>query len=154
MYPQNMSGDVLRSDMFELVSMYPPANVNETPSNVPDAVAKAFSQAAGCRAAGHLDAAAGMYRKAMELALKAFSQDIDAWKIEKRIDRMAAEHRITPELQAWAHELRLDGNEAMHGDDETTAEIANQMHDLCKFLLIYLYTLPAQVESAKARRAS
>lgn len=90
----------------------------------------------------------------MELALKAFSQDIEAWKIEKRIDKMAAEHRITPELKDWAHELRLDGNDAMHGDDDTTREMADQMHELCKFLLIYLYTLPAQVQAAKARRNS
>lgn len=88
----------------------------------------------------------------MELALKAFSPDIEAWKIEKRIDRMAAEHRITRELQAWAHELRLDGNDAMHGDEEATEEMADQMHELCRFLLIYLYTLPLQVEGAKARR--
>jgi len=90
----------------------------------------------------------------MELALKSFSPDIEAWKIEKRIDRMAAENRITRELQTWAHELRLDGNEAVHGEDEATAEIADQMHEFCKFLLIYLYTLPAQVESAQARRGS
>jgi hypothetical protein len=94
-----------------------------------------------------------MYRKAMELGLKAFSPDIEAWMIEKRIDKMAAQHRITPELQTWAHELRLDGNDALHGDGEATADMANQMHELCKFLLIYLYTLPQQVAEAQARRA-
>jgi len=149
-----IEGDILRSDYFALTAMYPPTNIDETPRGVPDGVAKAFRQAAGCRAGGHYDAAAGMYRKAMELALKAFSPDIAAWKIEKRIDKMAAEHRITPELQSWAHELRLDGNEAVHGEDEATKEITDQMHEFCKFLLIYLYTLPVQVAEAQARRGT
>lgn len=90
----------------------------------------------------------------MELALKDFSPDIEAWKLEKRIDKMASENRITPEIQAWAHELRLDGNEALHGDGEATLDMTEQMHELCKFLLTYLYTLPAQVAAAQARRAN
>ncbi|OGB70444.1 MAG: hypothetical protein A2486_07170 [Burkholderiales bacterium RIFOXYC12_FULL_65_23] len=89
----------------------------------------------------------------MELGLKTMSPDIEVWKLEKRIDRLATEHRITPELQAWAHELRLDGNEALHGDEDATEEMTEQMHHLCWFLLTYLYTLPSQVEAIRARRS-
>lgn len=151
--PDSFTGDILGSPHhFYVVAVYPEGKVIDTPDDIPDPVAKAFIQAAGSRRAGHLDAACAMYRKAMELSLKAFSPDIDLWKIEKRIDRMAAEHRITPELQAWAHELRLDGNDAVHGDEEATAEMTDQMHEFCRFLLIYLYTLPAQVQAAQVRR--
>lgn len=151
--PSQYPGDVMSPNAeFNAVQVFPASRPDETPDATPDHVARAFVQAAASRAAQHYDAACSMYRKSMELALKAFSPDIEAWKIEKRIDRMAAENRITPELQAWAHELRLDGNEAVHGEDEATVEIADQMHELCKFLLIYLYTLPAQVASAQARR--
>jgi len=151
--PAHYVGDVLKDEYeFELRAFYPAAPAKDTPQGIPASVARAYDQAAGSRLAGHFDAACGMYRKAMELGLKAFSPDIEAWKLEKRIDRMAAEHRITPELQTWAHELRLDGNDAMHGDDEATKEMADQMHELCRFLLIYLYTLPLQVEAAQSRR--
>lgn len=88
----------------------------------------------------------------MELALKEFAPDVDAWKIEKRIDKLAAEHRITPAIQQWAHDLRLDGNEAVHGDEDATQEITDQMHHLTYFLLTYLYTLPKQIEESRARR--
>ena len=142
-----------RESGFNILGVYPSAIPIDVPENIPDAVAKAFKQAAESRSAGHFDAACSMYRRAMELALKVFSPDIEAWKLEKRIDKMAAENRITKDLQSWAHELRLDGNDALHGDKEATGEMAGQMHGLCKFLLIYLYTLPAQVEAAKARRA-
>lgn len=133
--------------------VFPASTSNEAPADIPEPVARVFFQAAASLRGQHFDAACSMYRKTMELALKAFSPDIEAWKIEKRIDRLAKENRITPEIQAWAHELRLDGNDAVHSDTEATEEMASQMHELCKFLLIYLYTLPAQVEVAKQRRA-
>lgn len=151
--PSKYQGNLLAADhAYEPVAFYPATEQSDTPGGIPVPVARAYDQAAGSRKAGHFDAACGMYRRAMELGLKAFSPDIEAWKLEKRIDRMAAEHRITPELKTWAHELRLDGNDAMHGDEEATKEMADQMHELCRFLLIYLYTLPLQVEAAKERR--
>lgn len=152
--PKTFDGDLLMSNgYFATISILPTPPENDAPESSPDAVKRAFHQGSSSRNIGNYDAACGMYRKTMELALKAFSPDIEAWKIEKRIDKMAAENRITPELQTWAHELRLDGNDAMHGDEEATREMADQMHDFCKFLLIYLYTLPAQVKVAKQRRA-
>jgi hypothetical protein len=153
MPPDSFGGDLLNSPQHYFVeAVYPEGRVIDTPSDIPGAVANAFNQAAGSRRAGHFDAACAMYRKAMELSLKAFSPDIEAWQIEKRINKMAAANKITPELQAWAHELRLDGNEAVHGDEEATADMTDQMHEFCRFLLIYLYTLPAQVEAAQVRR--
>lgn len=151
--PSNHPGDFLAAtNMFGLIAFYPEPASMDAPENVPANVQRAFQQAAASRQGGHFDAACSMYRKAMELGLKGFSPDIEAWKIEKRIDKMAAANKITPELQAWAHELRLDGNEAVHGDEEATSEITDQMHEFCRFLLIYLYTLPAQVEAAQIRR--
>lgn len=152
--PSQYAGNLLDDrSPFTLIAIFPESSADDTPSNIPEPVQRAFRQAAGSLRAGHYDAACSMYRKAMELGLKAFSPDIEAWKIEKRIDKLASENRITAELKAWAHELRLDGNDAVHGDEEATAEVANQMHQLCRFLLIYLYTLPAQVAVAQARRA-
>mgnify|MGYP003482532944 FL=1 len=151
--PSEYSGDILKNNNFFILNdFYPSPAAKDTPEGVPQPVARAYDQAAASRRGGHFDAACGMYRKAMELSLKAFSPEIDAWKIEKRIDKMAAQHKITPELQAWAHELRLDGNDAMHGDEQATDEMADQMHELCRFLFIYLYSLPLQVVAAKERR--
>lgn len=151
--PMQFPGDLGASNSgFVMTAMFPKLVAIDMPTNVPEGVAKAFKQAAESRRAGHLDAAAAMYRKAMELGLKVLSPDIAAWKIEKRIDKMAAEGLITKDLQDWAHELRLDGNDVLH-EDEATSEMIDQMHSLCKFLLTYLYTLPEQVKAARERRA-
>lgn len=122
--------------------------------HVPDNVAAVFLEAAHNRKDQRHSSACIMYRRAMEIGLKTFSPDVQAWKLEKRIDKLAGEHRITPELQTWAHSLRLDGNEMVHGDAQATQDLTEQMHHLCWFLLTYLYTLPKQVELATINRGA
>lgn len=131
---------------------WPSPSAPEVPAGTPDKVARSFVEAATSRKAKLWNAACSSYRRCMELALKQFAPDVEAWKLEKRIDKLAAEHRITPAIQEWAHELRLDGNEALHGEEDATEEMAEQMHHLTHFLLTYLYTLPQQIAEVRARR--
>lgn len=151
---QDLRGDVLGNSRHQVTGVYPTSTPIEAPTSVPDKVARSFIEAASNRSSKLWNPACAAYRRTMELGLKAMSPDIEAWKLEKRIDKLAAEHLITPALQAWAHELRLDGNEALHGDEDATEEMAEQMHHLCWFLLTYLYTLPSQVEAIRARRSA
>lgn len=148
----NAQVDLLEVREAAVLHIWPQPPAIDAPLHLPDKVLRAFMDAANARRVQLWNPACGAYRRCMELALKAFAPDVDAWKIEKRIDKLAAEHRITPDLKAWAHELRLDGNEAVHGDEDATQEITDQMHHLTYFLLTYLYTLPQQVEEARARR--
>lgn len=147
-----IEGSLFDVPQLRVRGIWPPQPVIDAPQNLPDKVLRAFMDAASARRASLWNPACGAYRRCMEIALKDLSPDIDAWKIEKRIDRMAAENRLTPAIQAWAHELRLDGNEAVHGVEDATQEMADQMHHLTYFLLTYLFTLPKQIEEARARR--
>lgn len=146
-------GSVLISPDLKIHGIWPAQPVVDAPQNLPEKVLRAYMDAANARRASLWNPACGAYRRCMELALKEFAPDVEAWKIEKRIDKLAAANRITPDVQAWAHELRLDGNEAVHGDEDATQELTDQMHHLTYFLLTYLYTLPKQVEEARNRRA-
>lgn len=146
-------GNLLQNSNLVIRGIWPKPEPIDAPQHLPDTVHRAYMEAAKARKASLWNAACSSYRRCMELALKGFAPDVDAWKLEKRIDKLAAENRITSDLKDWAHELRLDGNEAIHGDDEATAEITSQMHHLTYFLLTYLYTLPKQVETARERRA-
>lgn len=145
-------GALNEANHIRIDAVWPRQPVIDAPQNLPEKVLRAFMDAASARRASLWNPACGAYRRCMEIALKDLSPDIDAWKIEKRIDRMAAENRLTPAIQAWAHELRLDGNEAVHGVEDATQEMADQMHHLTYFLLTYLFTLPKQIEEARARR--
>jgi len=145
-------GNLTNVETIHLRNIWPSAAPLIAPQSTPEKVARSFVEASKARRVRLWNPACASYRRCMELALKELAPEVEAWKLEKRIDKLAAEQRITPALQAWAHELRLDGNEALHGDDDATEEMAEQMHHLTYFLLTYLYTLPNQIEEARVRR--
>ena len=146
------SGDVLDVPSVHLEWIEPKPEIPQAPAFTPDAVAAYYVEACDSLKRGKWTSAASMFRKCMEVALREFAPDVEAWKLEKRIDKLATENRITPALKEWAHELRLDGNEALHDIEPATEELAIRMERLTHFLLIYLYTLPQQVAQARAQR--
>lgn len=148
------NGNLFTNPLLNIQNVWPKPNTIDAPQNLPDKILRAYIEAATARRSKLWNSCCGAYRRCMELALKEFAPDVEAWKLEKRIDKLAAEHKITPDLKNWAHELRLDGNEAIHGEEDATQEIADQMHHLTYFLLTYLYTLPKQVEAARTRRTA
>lgn len=149
---KKIEGNILSMQGFWVHKIWPNVEDIDVPTAIPDRVSRNFTEAATSRRHQLWNAACASYRRCMEIALKQFAPDVEAWKLEKRIDKLAAENRITPDIQRWAHELRLDGNEALHGDEDATEEMVDQMHHLTYFLLIYLYTLPNQIEVVRARR--
>lgn len=151
---KDLVGDIFKLRDYHCLKIWPSFETVAAPDSVPDKVGRNFIEAAEARRRQSWNAACGMYRRTMEIALKSFAPDVEAWKLEKRIDKLASEHRITPEIQKWAHELRLDGNEALHGDGDADQNMADQMHHLTHFLLVYLYTLPADIEAVRERRAN
>lgn len=150
--PLTIAGDVQTSPQVRVLAWYPPPVAIDLPEHAPPAATEAFRQ--GCKNlnAAMFDAASAMFRRALEVALKDLSPDVEAWKLEKRIDVLAAQHRITPAIRDWAHEIRLDGNE-IHSLDTPAPATVEQMRDLAYFVLLYLFTLPKKVDLARARRA-
>lgn len=140
---QNMPGK-----KFGIVNIYPKPIATEVPSHLPERVAKTLRE--GCEILTQSPTGAcSLFRKTLEIALKDLSPEIEAWKLEKRIDKMAAQHLITPSIQEWAHQLRLDGNEALHESEDPTIDDARQMESLTRFVLMYVYTLPGQIAEAR-----
>lgn len=142
----NISGDLRKILNVKINSVYPSKPLLDTPEDCPLAVSHAYMEGADCLRSDRYTAAAAMYRRCLEVALKAFSPDVEAWKLEKRIDKLAAEGRITKDLQTWAHRVRLDGNDALHEEEQFTKEAATELAEFTRLLLIYLYTLPEKIK--------
>ena len=73
--------------------------------------------------------------------------------LNARIDAAAENHLITPEMAAWAHEIRLDANDQRHSDEASmlpTIEDATKCIAFANALAQFLYELPARV--ARGRR--
>ncbi len=91
-----------------------------------------------------------MSRKTVDVATKELMKD-EAAKIKDlapRIDALARAGRLTEDLRAWAHQIRLDGNDAVHGDS-FTKEQAEELLDFTELFLTYVYTLPARLAARK-----
>lgn len=133
---------------FGIINIHPKPIATEIPSHLPERVGKTFKE--GCEILQQSPTGAcSLFRKTLEIALKDLSPEIEAWKLEKRIDKMADQHLITPSIQEWAHQLRLDGNEALHESEDPTIDDARQMESLTRFVLMYIYTLPGQIAEAR-----
>ncbi|WP_230942156.1 DUF4145 domain-containing protein [Burkholderia cepacia] len=130
---------------FRVLETFPAAKESPVPEYAPKAAATAYEQGARCLSRGDYTPAAAMFRRCLEIALKKFSPDIDAWKLEKRIDKLAADRKITEDLKTWAHRVRLDGNDALHEEEEFTEETASELMEFTRLLLTYLYTLPEKI---------
>ncbi len=71
-------------------------------------------------------------------------------KLEPRINKLADHHLITPAMRDWAHQIRDDGNEANHGEDEVFEQSdAKQMQAFTELFLVYAFTMPERVRLAR-----
>ncbi|MBP6018779.1 MAG: DUF4145 domain-containing protein [Burkholderiaceae bacterium] len=102
----------------------------------------------------HWEAATAMDRRALEIATKEMAPEHADLTLYKRIEKLAESGQLTESLKDWAHDLRAVGNEALHDVEGIGEDEATQAHELTRFILTYLYTLPKQVEQARAARES
>lgn len=71
-----------------------------------------------------------------------------------RIDEAAQTHIITPEMAAWAHEVRLDANDQRHADLSAplpSEADASRVLDFALALAEYLFVLPARVSRGRIK---
>ena len=74
-----------------------------------------------------------------------------------RIDKAAADHLITDEMAAWAHEVRLKANELRHADEDAplpTRQDAEKVIEFTQGLAQFLFVLPAMVTRGRGTAAT
>lgn len=145
--PSETHGPLKDNRLLVVEEIVPQRQKSVAPDSVPEIVAQAFEEGCDSCNDGRYTSAVAMFRRCLELALRQFSPDIEAWKLEKRIDKLATQHLITPEMRTWAHEIRLVGNDALHADEVPTKDEALDLMRFNEMLLTYLYTLPARVDA-------
>ena len=101
---------------------------------------------------GNCDAAGSMFRSALEAALREKFPEIEG-TLYQRIERAAAQHSLTPDLAEWAHQIRLDGNDAVHGGEEFLKEDAERLQSFTELVFMYLFTLPGMLAKARNGQA-
>ncbi len=134
---------------FYVSETWPKPPEVEVPPSLPDIVSRAFRQAEQNRLMPDCEeAAATMYRRALDLALKeAFPEERGT--LDQKLRKLIADHRLPQAVGDWAHEVRLIGNDGAH-DAAGVAE--SDLLDARAFIdtvLKYLFTLPAQIAARR-----
>ncbi len=146
---EGIPGNLRNPAYIESIEVVPKSAVASCPEHCSPDVSKAFIQAEENIFRDNPEAAASMDRRALEIGTKLIAPDLANDNLWNRIEKLAEKHLITPSLKEWAHKLRIFGNEALHDIDGVTLEEAKQAHELTRFMLIYLFTLPEQVRLSK-----
>lgn len=130
----------------QLREVYPNTLPEPIDSNVPDFLKNDLFEANTCFASKCYKAAALMSRRVLQMCCldkntpsgKKLLEQID-WLLEKQI--------ITTELQQWAHQVRMVGNEAAHEQEKNLKETvskedAEDIMKLLKAIVGILYITP------------
>ena len=166
--PSNIRLDVCQNDECHghvAVIMHPPTGSEldvfpklETDPDelLPDEVKKAFGQALKSLNEKIWDGCVLMCRRALEET----TADLGAKGkvLYDKIEDLAKQNRITPDLQEWAHEGRLAGKLGAHGTEEEAKKWndesdAEEIVEFCKWFFRYVYVLPLQLQQRKERLA-
>ena len=92
-----------------------------------------------------------MFRRVLDRSTLAISEDAESMRkknLKRRIEILADQQKLTPDLKGLAHLLRLEGNDAAHDDEEFDETRAKQMGEFAELFLIYAFTLPERVRRA------
>jgi hypothetical protein len=67
--------------------------------------------------------------------------------LKKRIADLSSDF-ATPAMKNWAQHIRLDANDATHGEDDYLVEDAKNLHTFAEMFLTYAFTLPEMLRKA------
>lgn len=147
---QQISNVEFPGSQFTIITSWP-ENCGDVPERLPENVSRYYEQGIHNEGSGNWDAAGAMFRKALDVATKILDPDNSSKSLFMRINEMEKSGRLTAEISNWAHEIRIEGNEAVHGDDPETPEDVAAIHEFCRGFLIYTFTLPRLVASRKSK---
>ena len=123
------------------------------PADVPTGIGGFYIQGLENLAANRWDAAGAMFRKSLDVATKIVDPSSKSMILFKRIEKLYEDGSITAAMRDWSHEIRIDGNEAVHDEDPETREDAEASQKFTEAFLTYMFTLPSMVTANRAKRA-
>jgi hypothetical protein len=128
---------------LEIVRSFP--DLEKASDELPPMALKFLQQALESKHAP--DGALMLAASAIDAMLK--DKGYSAGSLYSRIKEAREAGLLTPDMEAWAHEIRLSANEPRHADEQfdgATSEDAEQILAFAKALAEYLYVLPARVK--------
>ncbi len=138
------------SSNYSIIELWPSPKEPSIPSALPENVHRAMKQAESNFAIhGNEEAAGVMYRRALEVGLKAIDPKLDGM-LASRIGQLGKLGKLTPALVEWANEIKSLGNESAHDTELTDRKDLMALRGLTDLVLQYLFSIPALVIARKS----
>ena len=130
---------------FVAYEVWPKSSGPRVPPDLPFEVEKAFLQGERNVALPDCEeAAALMYRRALEVALKIAYPEMNG-SLAARIRNLVAGHHLPAAIGDWLNQVRLIGNDSAHEIVGVTRDELEAARGFVDTALRYIFTLPAQI---------
>lgn len=143
----------IKENSYKLSATQPIQQTPYCPSDTPKNVERAFVEAESARLACLFSAAASHYRKTVDRAITPLLPKMNPKDmLGKKLGALEKGEILPDVMLEWIRIVKDDGDYAMHDDDRDfeTAEEIEPARQFTKTLLHYLFTMPKDVERARA----
>ena len=152
--PHTLTGPI--REYFHILATQPEARSARTPEHVPDRIRDTYAEAVSNLESQRWTSAGIMFRKTLEmttLTLGPNDSDFRRQPLYGRIETLATTGELPSSMRELAHEIRVGGNVAAH-EETYSEEEALEIKAFCELFLIYLFTLPTRIATARERRTA
>jgi uncharacterized protein DUF4145 len=143
--------DLLTFAKWEIRYLFPKLEQRQAPEHTPPDIARIYKQACSAQSRGELEAAAILFGKTLEVAIKQLDPDAKG-TLKQRIDRMAQENQIPGDVVTWATEIRIVRNDAAHQLEEPNPEDVSEIGEFTDAFLMFVFTMPKKIATRKSRK--
>ncbi|OUJ05342.1 hypothetical protein HK23_06095 [Acetobacter malorum] len=157
--------DIHTSTNYALEKFWPEYPRPQASEDLPPDVRRCMFEAEDALISAAPRIARGAFRTVLDVATKEIvaknpscldNSDPDKLNLNSRIDKLAKHHLLTTSLKDWAHGVRGITNDDVHGPEPVEKAEAEEIAEITRMILKYLYELPASVEkmrvAAKAKK--
>lgn len=141
----------LRQPAFSRLATWPERSLT-IPDDLPSNVENFFLQGLESLKGQRWDAAGAMFRKALDVATKIIAPQWKGKNLFQRIELLVEERLLTEAMGAWSHEIRIDGNDAVHDEEPETEDDAKALQRFTEAFLTYAFSLPSLVARNREKR--
>lgn len=139
------------SAAFRVLNSWPERSLT-IPSDLPANVESFFTQGLENLRAARWDAAGAMFRKTLDVATKLIAPQYKEKSLYHRIESLVGDGLLTNAIGEWSHEIRIDGNDAVHDEEPETEADALALQKFCEAFLTYSFSLPSMVAQNRQKR--
>ncbi len=139
------------SNEYEILEVIPEIRSSSAPENTPERAAKFLIESKDDFQRGRYETSVMNCRKVIDISTKyLMGETVKDINLNKRINTLFEQGKITEQMNSWAHIVRMDGNGAAHSDEEISEEEAEQILGFTEVFLMYSFTLPAMIEKRRS----